>query len=85
MRFSQRSTFVRTKISFSPIPKDISEGDLPFPDYVKTKLGENVILMRDYSNFGNGTRTKQREYDSKLLNAIPGQKVASLVDFVKNN
>ena len=70
------------KVTFLEVPKDVWEGYLPLPPYAKTELGENMILIKDYSYYGNDAPAKQHEHN-KYVEAIPGQSLTSLEDFVK--
>jgi hypothetical protein len=71
--------------------KEIKGGDVKFVEQQATvesaaqignriaeELTENMILIRDYSYFGNGTEKKQAESDKFLL---PGAKKTSFKDF----
>jgi hypothetical protein len=70
------------KVTFLEVPKDVWEGYLPLPPHAKTELGENMILIKDYSYYGNDAPAKQHEHN-KYVEAIPGQSLTSLEDFVK--
>lgn len=73
-----------TKVTFVEVPKDVWEEYLPLPPHAKTELGENMILIKDYNYFGKDAPAKQSEFD-KFIHAVEGQKVTSLVEFVKAN
>ncbi|KAH7384597.1 hypothetical protein BKA66DRAFT_416768 [Pyrenochaeta sp. MPI-SDFR-AT-0127] len=78
------SEITGTKVTFVEVPKDVWEGYLPLPPHAKTELGENMILIKDYSYYGKGTPAKQSEHNI-FLDAIAGQKATSLADFVKTS
>jgi uncharacterized protein YbjT (DUF2867 family) len=78
------SEITGTKVTFVEVSKDVWEGYLPLPPHAKTELGENMILIKDYSYYGKGAPAKQSEHN-KFLDAISGQQLTSLVDFVKNS
>lgn len=69
-------------VTFMEVPRDVWEGYLPLPPLVKTELGENMTLIKDYSYYGNDAPAKQHEY-SKYVEAISGQSLTSFEDFVK--
>ncbi|KAL1801757.1 hypothetical protein ACET3X_002099 [Alternaria dauci] len=72
------------KVTFVEVPKDVWEGYLPLPPRAKTVVGENMVLIRDYSYYGNDAPAKQHEHN-KYFEAIPGQKLSNLEDWVKGN
>lgn len=78
------STITGTEVTFVEVPKDVWEGYLPLPPHAKTELGENMILIKDYSYFGKDSPAKQQEHNL-YIEAIPGQKLTSLEDFVKKS
>ncbi|CAN9080074.1 unnamed protein product [Alternaria alternata] len=68
-------------VTFMEVPKDVWEGYLPLP-HAKTEIGENMVLIKDYSYYGNDAPAKQHEYN-KYVEAISGQSLTSFEDFVK--
>ena len=73
-----------SKTVFKEISVDAWREHLPLPDLAKTELGENMLLIRDYSYYGKGTQLKQGDSDA-LLEEVGGQKLTTFADFVKAN
>ncbi|CAK7209579.1 hypothetical protein SCUCBS95973_000488 [Sporothrix curviconia] len=72
------------QVVFKEISVEAFKEHLPMPDSAKTELGENMLLIRDYSYYGNGTETKQSDSDA-FLKAVEGQKLTTFAEFVKAN
>lgn len=54
------------------------------PDFIQTELGENMLLIRDYSYYGKDGPAKQAD-NNKYIQAVEGQKLTSFAEFVKAN
>ncbi|CAK7222705.1 hypothetical protein SBRCBS47491_004950 [Sporothrix bragantina] len=72
------------QVVFKEISADAWREHLPMPDFVKTELVENMLLIRDYSYYGKGTETKQSD-NEVFLKAVDGQKLTTFAEFVKAN
>ncbi|KAL1890324.1 hypothetical protein Sste5346_008326 [Sporothrix stenoceras] len=72
-----------TKTVFTPSTIDQWKEHLSsMPDYIQAELGENMILIRDYSYYGKDAPGKQAE-NNKYIQAVDGQKLTSFAEFVK--
>lgn len=73
-----------TQTVFKQVTVEQWEERLPMPPFIKTELGENMLLIRDYSYYGNDAPGKQGASD-KYVEAVEGQKLTTLLEFVKAN
>jgi len=71
-------------VVFQEILRAAWKGFLSLPTHAEKELGENIALVKDYSHYGKISTSKQSESDVHI-EAIKGQKLASLADFVKAN
>ncbi|ERS96730.1 NmrA family transcriptional regulator [Sporothrix schenckii 1099-18] len=73
-----------TKTVFKEVPNDAWKESVPGPAFVQDEMAENMQLIRDYSYYGNDAKGKQADHD-KYIEAVAGQKLTSLAEFVKAN
>ncbi|KIM96878.1 hypothetical protein OIDMADRAFT_182985 [Oidiodendron maius Zn] len=72
------------KTVFQEMPVDAWEEFLQLPPHARTELGENMVLIRDFSYYGKGSQSKQSESDA-FVHAVKGQKLTTLAEFVGAN
>ena len=52
------------------------------PEKIAKELTENMVLVRDYSYFGEGSEEKQASIDEKILSGV---KTVTWEQYVKDN